>query len=277
MERLRLNIKEVEDLGMLLKNKHKIDLTNRSIMGLKYSIEDYCFKNRLIKKSELENIINEGRRKFVDLKFSLQPKSTEVFRTPSTWVSLKNEILQKFVSSKDAVRILICGAGNAFELISMNILLNEMGLKDKVKIDVLDIDKGLVDRFEEERITEKDVNTALNNFEKLELGTKLASYIDQSIVKSVKFKSEVKSYDQFFERTYGLGTEVGEYDIVFARDILLYYDRRTHEKLLRWFMYHLAYGSYLILGVRDSVHWTTSRGSLKLIDSEGMIYKNNRR
>jgi chemotaxis methyl-accepting protein methylase len=77
----------------------------------------------------------------------------------------------------------------------------------------------------------------------------------------------------FIESSIGKGKEVGNFDLVIARDILMCYDKMHHEKVLRWMLYHIALGQFIVFGVKDSIAWTTSRNTIKVVDEEARLFK----
>jgi chemotaxis protein methyltransferase CheR len=70
--------------------------------------------------------------------------TTELFRDPQVWFSLKNDILPKF-ADKPLIRIWHAGCSTGQEVYSMVILLSELGLLDRTELYATDLNTDVID------------------------------------------------------------------------------------------------------------------------------------
>jgi chemotaxis protein methyltransferase CheR len=68
------------------------------------------------------------------------------------------------------------------------------------------------------------------------------------------------------EEDYGLREQVA---IIFCRNVVIYFDRPTREKLIGRFSQHLVSGGYLFMGHSESIHGM----DLPLVQTAATIYR----
>lgn len=272
MERFKLNIEEVQSMVDLLFQKKHLDYRSYSIMPLKFLLEDFCTNNRVKSVSALVSIIENENSIYGALQHSLQPKFTELFRAPASWEAVETNVFQSVFAKKDSIDILMIGGRSAHEAVSMYIFLDNLGYLDKANITVVCSHADVKEHFSSLIFTEKDLSAIDNNTSKMNLSKPVNDYVHPTGNK-FQINSEILEKFNYVQKEIGSGKEIGKFDLVFARDILMYFNNRTHEKMLRWFNYHLDIGQFIVLGVKDSVAWTSSRNSIKEIDVEGRLFK----
>ena len=122
---------------------------------------------------------------------------TEMFRDPSFWVELRENILPAIFDENKNISIWHAGCSSGEEVFSMAIMLREMDLLDKVRIVATDIDTAIIKKAKEGIYSSKNMELNSKNYERAKGPYTLDRYfkeqngkafLDKSLVKDVIFK-----------------------------------------------------------------------------------------
>ena len=191
--------------------------------------------------------------------------TTEMFRDPPVWFSLRGEVLPK-LAQKPVIRIWHAGCSSGQEVYSMVILLNEMGLLDKTEIyasdlntDVIDVAKhgvykykfniGYLDNFD--KVIRNDINNPLivrdipysKYFEIDSVADKLKIH-DQFLKKPIYSKLDLVKDVNLFNVTF---------DLIMCRNVIIYFNYGLQNKIFQLFHSNLHNDGYLMLGIHESI------------------------
>src|SRR5690554_6427198 len=124
-----------------LKNSSKYDFSEYSDKSLKRRLQKVLTDFNLDITGLISAIINkpEFTEKIVK---EITVNTTELFRDPQVWHTLRSRILPRFKNNKN-INIWHAGCSTGQEVYSMMILLNEMGMLDKAKIFASDLNSDV--------------------------------------------------------------------------------------------------------------------------------------
>ena len=248
--------------------------TIRSVSTYDFSdYSDKSLKRRFIK------ILMDSRMSTVELIHQLrtQPKfvediakrvtvnTTEMFRDPPIWLSLRSEVLPK-LAKKPFIRIWHAGCSSGQEVYSMMILLNELGLFDKTELyasdlntDVIDMAKkgiykykfniGYLDNFD--KVIRNDINNPLiirdipysKYFDIDHAGDRLIMK-DFLCKKPVYHKLDLVKDVNLFNVTF---------DLIMCRNVIIYFNYGLQNKIFQLFHSNLRNDGFLMLGIHESI------------------------
>jgi chemotaxis protein methyltransferase CheR len=180
---------------------------------------------------------------------------TDFFREPIHFAYLNDEVLPEFMlkNSHQPIKVWSAGCSSGEEPYTISIVLNEFARTYPAF------------RFE---ITGSDISTQM--LEKASKGIYQASKIDMvplEIKKRYFLKSKdilnktVRvhpllqqhihlSYLNLMDNYYGMNDN---YDVIFCRNVLIYFDRATQEKVITRLCSHLKPGGYFFIGHSESL------------------------
>ena len=248
--------------------------TIRSVSA--YDFSDYSEKSL---KRRFSKILLDYRTTTNDLlrQLKAQPKfveevikkvtvnSTELFRDPPIWYSLRSEVLQK-LAQKPVIRIWHAGCSTGQEVYSMIILLNEMKLLNKAELyatdlntDAIDIAKkgiykykfniNYLDNFD--KVIRNDANNPLiirdipysKYFEIDQLGDRIV--INKSLLeKPVYAKHDLVKEGNIFNINF---------DLIMCRNVIIYFNYNLQNKIFQLFHSSLSNDGFLMLGIHESI------------------------
>ena len=188
----------------------------------------------------------EELRAMVDI---LTTNKTNFFREPDHLDYLRNEILPKL--GKDSIRIWSAGCSSGEEPYSIAMTLCEaipdIGIRD-VKILATDISDRMMERarkglYEEEHLKGMLPQMKFKYFEHAESGGHKYRVARQ--LQSMISFAKLNLMEEWPMR--------GIFDVIFCRNVMIYFDKPTQEKLVKRFWSYLREGGFLMVGHSESL------------------------
>ena len=192
------------------------------------------------------NIGHPAHREVVD---ALTINETLFFRDTPIWQALKNTVLPEIVEAHKQVKRLrfwSAASSSGQEAYSLSMLLHEVGLTGwDVQILGTDISSRMVERARSGLYSQLEVNRGLP-----------AAYLVKYFVRrglDWLIKPEVKACVRFeqFDIRQNLRS-LGPFDIVLCRNVLIYFDRSTKQRILREIRGAISRGGCLVLGSAET-------------------------
>jgi len=203
------------------------------------SLECLCAALRATPEAELRNRVVEA----------MTTNETYFFREPAQFEGLRTAVLPELIRSRQGSRKLSfwsAAASTGQEAYSLAILLLEMGLRDW-NIDILgtDLSRSVLKSAEEGCYSQLDVNRGL-------AATHLVKYFSRTGL-NWQICPEVRRLVRF--QTFDLRSSMrakGPFDVVFCRNVLIYFDVATRRRILDEIHGTLYRGGTLLLGAAEA-------------------------
>ena len=254
--------------------ERRLDLKHYRQEILKRKIATRISSNNLTSYAEYLNFLIKNPLEYDKLFETLCINVSEFFRDPEVWVTVKylfeSLIRKKTEKNETDIKIWSAGCANGEEPYSIAITLKEILRENtgKFHIDVYgtDIDKkcltdALLAQYTKEQL--KNINEEnLNKYFITPNGQKFK--LKQEIVNMVKFQYFELSSDKF----------ITDVDVIFCRNVFIYFSREMQEKILSNFYNALKPQGYLLMGKVETIAMD-SKESFKIIDAEAHIYQKN--
>ena len=248
--------------------------TIRSVSSYDFSdYSDKSLKRRFIKilmdcRITTFELVQQLRTqpKFVEeIAKKITVNTTEMFRDPPIWLSLRSEILPK-LAKKGYIKIWHAGCSTGQEVYSMMILLNEMGLLEKTELyasdlntDVIDISKkgiykykfniGYLDNFD--KVIRNDINNPL-----IVRDVPYNKYFDidqvSDTMKMKEFLMGKPNYSKLDLVKDGNLFNV-TFDLILCRNVIIYFNYGLQNKIFEMFHNSLQADGFFMLGMHESI------------------------
>ncbi len=205
-------------------------------------------------KDFLENIIKD-----------IPVNTTEMFRDPPIWHSLRYDILPLF-QNLSKIRIWHPGCSTGQEVFSMMILLNEMGLLQKSRVFGTDINSDMLDVARKGVYKYKFNEGYLTNFDSVIRENPRDSnfYFDVPYSKYFhidKTRNNIQMNKPLIEKPIYKKQDLVRdpnpfdmmYDLIICRNVIIYFNYELQNKVFKLFLDNLNKGGCLILGVHESI------------------------
>jgi len=185
------------------------------------------------------------------LKETLTVNVTELFRNPETFDSVRNNVLPELIKQKGinkVIKIWSAGCSNGEEPYSIAIMLNEfLGhsiKKYNISIQATDIDDDSIAKAEmaifQPKQLEKIGQERINRFF-------IKKDNNYQVIDDVKRLVKVKRHDLIS------GPKFSGFDIIFCRNVTIYFEQKLQEVLYMNFYNALNEGGYFIMGKTETL------------------------
>lgn len=248
-----------------------------------YDFRDYAvssFKRRMLRILELQSLTVESLLK----KIHDQPQfieqfleevtvnTTELFRDPSFWRLLRQEIIPAILLNNKTFRILHAGCSSGEEVLSMTILLKEMGIHDNVSLIATDIDSVILEKAKAATYPIKNMELNEKNYIRFEGKHSLKEYYKEENGKAV-FNKDLYKNVSFRKYDLVTGEVFNKFDLILCRNVMIYFNQQLQNEVLKKFHASLFKYGYLAIGTKESVVWCEYANRFIVVNQEEKVYK----
>ncbi len=251
-----------------VKSKTGIDISNFKPTFLERRIQ---YRMRLLELDNYADYLNLLSRDCDEPKLlylALSINVTKFFRDPPVWVFLDSIAIPELITASNlrSISAWSCACASGEEPHSVSILLDEYYKQKQITYSVLATD-----------ISQKAIEHS-----------KKGIYVDANLI-HVSPKRLDENFTQISDGKYQVKTSIrnkityqkidmvkrmlNTFDIIFCRNVLIYYDKNTHESLFKMFHSKLRPNGLLVLGQDESMIGTKGNQYFELLDPKNRVYK----
>ena len=198
---------------------------------------------------------------------------TKFFRNRETWDRLAADLLPELIRSREGrIRAWSAGCASGEEPYTIVMLfslvlerLGRAGWIDRVRVDATDFDRASLETARAARYPLKAFSEA-----PADIPRRFCTPVD---AETVEVRPEVRALVDFRRHDLLRDPPVSPgYDLIFCRNVVIYFDRQTQEKLMTRFTDALAPDGILVLGKVETI-FGPARERLDLVDPRERIYR----
>ncbi|PKP09995.1 MAG: chemotaxis protein CheR [Bacteroidetes bacterium HGW-Bacteroidetes-4] len=191
--------------------------------------------------------------------------TTELFRDPEMWSTLRYQILPKLKKNK-SIFIWHAGCSSGQEIYSMLILLNELGMFEQAKVFASDINSDMLEVAKKGTYKYRFNLGYLDNFDKVikenPLNYEDVKHVDYEKYFDIDKVKDTITMKQFLRekavfRKHDLVKDgnifYSKFDIIFCRNVIIYFNNKLQNSVIELFSNSLYREGYLILGAHESI------------------------
>jgi chemotaxis protein methyltransferase CheR len=196
---------------------------------------------------------------------------TEMFRDPDFYRAVRQTVVP-YLKTYPYIRVWHAGCAMGEEAYSLAILLQEEDLYDRSTIFATDYNEVVLDKAREGIYALKDMRQYSLNYLSAGGIRSFADYyhakyelaiMDPSLKRRITFASHNLATDGVFS----------ELQVIFCRNVLIYFDKELQQRVLGLFAASLAPGGFLCLGSKESLQYSALADQFKAIDEHASIYQ----
>jgi chemotaxis protein methyltransferase CheR len=196
---------------------------------------------------------------------------TEMFRDPSFWVVLQDNILPQ-ICRNSTINIWHTACSTGEEVYSMAILLKESGLSKHTRIVATDLNYDVLEVAKKGVYPLKSQEPNNKNYEQFGGNGKLSDYYTV-IGNTVQYDKQLIDNVDFRCHNLVQDGPVSNFDLIMCRNVLIYFNFELQEKVIQTFDKSMSTGSFLGIGSKESIRWCKTSGFFETESIEENIYR----
>mgnify|MGYP000390592673 CR=1 FL=1 len=196
---------------------------------------------------------------------------TEMFRDPSFYRSVQQHIVPQ-LKTYPHIKIWHAGCATGEEVYSLAMLLDQAGLLDRATIYATDINRSVLDRAKKGIYSDSHLSQYQQNFKDAGLSGDLLDYFEKGY-DHVIVDSRLRKNIVFTEHDLVIDHVFGEMQLIFCRNVLIYFTRELQDKVIGLFTESLDFGGYLCLGIKESLDFFDGRAMFTAVDADHRLFQ----
>lgn len=268
-----LGIVDIREIIKNISSTYDYNFSEFALTSLKHRLEKIMIKNNLSSVDGLLRKMKNNKEFFDIFLHEISVPSTEMFRDPSLWRWLRDELFTN-INEKDLNRFKIWfpNSVSGGELYSLAILLREMNILDKVHIFSSSLSNKSIEYIKEGRCELKKIEVSVENYIRFKGASDFSNYYrldryyafrDTSLIKDVEFKKQNINFDN----------SPMNIKLILFRNSLIYFNPSFQEKILRIMYDNLSATGYLILGIKERIKSLDATREFEPVNELEGVYK----
>lgn len=263
------------EIELLLDGVHRLygyDFRNYALPSLKRRIWHHVHAENVHSISALQEKVLHDRACFERFVYSLSIPVTEMFRDPGLFLTFRQKVVP-LLRTYPYIRIWHAGCSTGEEVYSMVILLHEEGLYDKARIYATDMNERSLQQAKEGVYDISRMKQYTKNY--LEAGgTRAFSEYYTAKYNSVILQPYLRKNIIFAEHNLATDTSFNEFNVIFCRNVMIYFNDELRDHVHGLFHESLSRFGILVLGSKESIHFTKYSDCYESLDRVEKIYRN---
>jgi chemotaxis protein methyltransferase CheR len=268
---LDIDIADLKKISELIYQKYNYDFRNYAMSS---------FKRRVLRILELKKLTVDGLLKrlndtptfvneFLD---ELTVNVTEMFRDPSFWRVMREEILPSIMLNHKQFKIWHAGCSSGEEVVSMCIMLKEMGILQDVTVIATDLDVNILEKAKSGIYPAKNMELNEKNYIRFQGIGNFKDYYREENGNAI-FNKELLMNVSFRRHDLVMGDIFNKFDLILCRNVMIYFNQTLQNEVLKKFHESLFKYGYLAIGSKESLIWCDYANRFIVVNNEEKIYK----
>jgi len=272
MIKYEIGIVETRNVIKSILDTYSYDFRDYALTSFKRRLEQVIMNNGFKDAEVLISRLSNSKEYFEQFLHEITPETTEMFRDPSLWRTIRDEILSDLMKGSNKPKIWVASFDSGEELFSLAIMLKESGLLSEVQIYASVLSDKTLDKIKNGRIDSKELEVNDANYVRFNGKRSFTDYykidngqaiLDTSLVQGVNFVKLNTIYDNL----------PGGVKLVFFRNQMIYYNQLLQDKVLNHLSNSIVPGGYMAIGIKETLENTNSSAKFSVYNDSEKIYK----
>jgi chemotaxis protein methyltransferase CheR len=262
---------EVRLLLEAIHARYGYDLRDYMTASMRRRVLAALAKTQAPNLGELQHRLLADPELFASVLDHLMVQVSEMFRDPSFFLSFRREIVP-LLRTYPQLKIWHAGCSSGEEVYSMAILLAEEGLYDRTQIYATDLSPQALERAKE-GVYAADLATRFAENHRAAGGTgALGAYVSAAYDR-IAVKEALRRNVVFFQHNLVSDQPPGEMQVIFCRNVLIYFGSDLRRRVVTKFAGGLCRGGFLCLGMSEPLPVPTDGSTFREHVQHQRIYR----
>jgi chemotaxis protein methyltransferase CheR len=176
---------------------------------------------------------------------------SEMFRDAPVFSTVRAQVVQH-LKTYPFVKIWHAGCASGEEAYSMAILLEEEGLQGRFRIYATDINQGVLQKAQQGIFSLDEMKIFTRNYQKSGGKNSFSDYYTARYDRAMLMPS-LKEHIVFASHNLAFDGDFGEMQMIFCRNVLIYFKEPLKNRALNLFNSALVEGGFLCLGTKETL------------------------
>lgn len=267
-----IEIADIKKITEAVKSKYNYDFTNYAMSSFKRRVQRIIDLYKISTVNALVKKISEDSTFFEEFLVEITVNVTEMFRDPSFWRVLRDDIIPAIMLNHDKIRIWHAGCSSGEEVFSMAIMLKEMNVLQNTQLIATDLDKEILQKAKSGRYSLKNMDLNKKNYIRFQGNSSIEDYYTEQKGVAVMNPSLVENVS-FRVHDLVQGEVFNKFDLVLCRNVMIYFNQTLQNDVLKKFHESLFKFGYLSIGSKESLIWCDIANKFIVVNNEEKIYK----
>ncbi len=251
--------------------KYGYDFRNYAKASLKRRIKQRWHRSGLKNISDMLHKLLYDTSFFETLLLDFSINVTEMFRDPSFYLAVRETVLP-ILKKYPFIKIWHAGCASGEEVYSMAILLKEAGLYDRTQIYATDFNEVVLKKAKMGVFPLAYIKEYTANYQKAGGTNSFADYYTAKY-EAVVMDQSLKGNIVFADHNLVTDWEFGEMNLIFCRNVLIYFNRKLQNRVFKLFLDSLCEGGFLCLGAKESLRFSEHSDNFEDVVKSQRIYR----
>lgn len=217
-----------------------------------------------------ERIIHDSRA-FHDLLQFLTIPVSEMFRDPSYFLALRQEVVP-VLRTYPSLKVWIAGCSTGEEVYSMAILLHEEGLLERTLIYATDINPQSLEKARKGIYALDNMRKYSENYQQAGGRGSLSDYFTAGY-DSALFDKTLRDNVTFADHSLATDSVFSETQLISCRNVLIYFNKQLQDRAFGLFHDSLCRRGFLGLGSKESLDFSAYAGAFEALNRQQRVFR----
>lgn len=271
--RYEIGIVETRNVIKAILDTYGYDFRDYALTSFKRRLEQVIMNNGFKDADGLINRLTSNKDYFESFLHEITPETTEMFRDPSLWRSVRDEILPDLMKGGPTKpKLWVASFDSGEELYSLAIILKESGILSDVQLYASVISDKALEKIKSGRIDAKELEVNDANYLRFIGKKNFSDYykneggqivLDNSLIQGVNFVKMNTVYDG----------APGGIKLILFRNQMIYYNQILQDKVLYQLTNSVVPGGFLTIGAKETLENTNTSNKFTVFNDLDKIYK----
>jgi chemotaxis protein methyltransferase CheR len=234
-----------------VKARYGYDFRDYAPSSIRRRVRAVLAKSGLENLGELQHRMLHNPQAFAWIVGTLTVQVTELFRDPDFYRAFRDRVVP-VLKTYPQIKVWNAGCATGEEAYSLAVLMADEGLVERVQIYATDLSASALDRAREGVYPEAQLESFSNAYVAAGGREPFASFYVRKYG-NVTFSEALRKHIVFFQHDLTSDHSLGEMQVIFCRNVLIYFNAALRERVLQTFGAALCHRGFLCLGRNEGL------------------------